>query len=490
MPDKWDKYADKSDKWDKYAEDTGGRSGFFAAEHPVLAEIGSQVKRAGQGVVQTFKDVAGAAAHNPDAAGRLMRTVKEGFKGPARELAGLPQPGETATTDVGILDRPIRAVEQFLGGDAPRARALLKEGKTGESAAAALTIPVLTLGLGKFLRIPKETPPPGFRTAKLTAATGTASEGGVKIDFPKTWEQVLPRLDATVEKTGGLPAKSKITPRWLKEVVDNTFALTENEYQQALSPLSSVRMVPQKVADRIRSKITQGMIEHEPEMATALENEAKKWEQPHSVEAMEDMRKILWRQKKQPLAERLAQRSNVGVIADDAAESSLRDVLYDLADKSANKKGGYFRKLKQDQAALYEINDRLTKELADLSNRDAVRKGTPFLEKESVSTYAHPSGSVGMSFHKIHGLVGGGPGKSAARKTAAAFQKQPSIGRTSRVGIEGAAGSSSRQPPNEAPPPGASNVFPRVHLKEYAAQNGINEQQAEQALRSMGFEVR
>lgn len=376
-----------------------------------VLEAGVKMTPPGQ-MYEAIQDI-----RDPSRIGKQFSGLAEIFKAPVRELAGRQQPGKDAGPPAqGWIDRPLSAVTIFLGGDPSRRRELVAAGKPIQGAIADLAIPILTLGIGSILKSTagEKLPPPATRVNKLTAATGAAS-----VDIPKIYEDILPRLDETVKQTGKIP----VTPRDLVGTVDATLNRLEAEFNTSLQGIAGKQTVPISVADAIRSRITSAMRQTAEgrQLRQTLEKRAVEFEKPWSYQALNEERMRLFRMNRTPAVERAAQRTNADVMADSAAENALRELVYGDLDKATGK-SGYFGKLKKDESSLLSLKDQLDKRVIELSNKEAMRAGSPWYEKEAVSTYGHPmSGRAGVAVHKLQEPLVGGAMKSASRKVRQSF---------------------------------------------------------------------
>jgi hypothetical protein len=424
-------------------------------ESQVGPEIVKQVGSLARGVGQTGLDVLrmtplGSAVESTmeagrkrqaDIPGKFARGVKETVMGPVRELAGLSQPGETpGVQQLPFAERPFAAIGTLLGADPARVRELETQGQTGAAWAARLTIPILNLGIAALLGKAggKSLPSPEARVNKLTAATGTATT-----NIPEAYTKVLPRLDETVRTPAPRPGpeilpphepwhagSNPLSPKDLLGNVNATLGRLENEFNLALQPIAGKTIVPTAVSDAIKSKITSamGQTAKGKEAAAALRSRASEFDKPWTYQQLNDERMRLFRIEKETSAGRLALRTDADLAADKAAENALRDVVYESIEKF-HKKPGYFRELKAQESALLDLHDQLHRKIIQATNQEAIRKGTPLLEREHISTYGHPAGRIGVSVHKLQDPFVGGPMTQASRKVKGAFTPKRRIGK-------------------------------------------------------------
>lgn len=457
MPDAkpWEAFAPKPEKgpWDEYAKPQGRSKSLAESvrESGPAGELVGQLGRFVKGAGETAKTALaltppGMAIRGPKATQETIKGLGEIVKAPVRELGGLPQPGETSYQALPFAERPLAAIGTLLGADPARVRALEAQGETGKAWAARLTVPALTLGLGELLRVGagKRLPPTETRVGKLSAATG-ATPG---VNLPEAYQRVLPRLDKAVQASGKIP----LSPQDLLATVGRALTSAENEFNLALKPIASNRVVATPVADAIRAKVSPAMSQtaEGQAMAKALQARAVEFDKPWTFQQLNDERMRLFRMAKAPAMERAAMRSNADLLADKAAENALREMVYGEVERTQGRPG-YFRALKSDESAMIDLKDTLEKRVVQLSNEEAIAKGTPWLAHENISIYGHPeAGRIGTSVHQLQRVVTGAPkGMKAAKKAVrGSFEPVPRVTRPRQVGAAALFG---RVPSQSAP---------------------------------------
>jgi len=161
-------------------------------------EAGSTLKEAGKETFQfgkeAYQDIGkvakgGLETANKLAAGKevlphpvnLPGLAREMVAGPVRELAGKPQPGESALlAPKDLMDRITGAASRALGGDPSKARENLMRGQKGAALADLIAVPIAAVGVGKVL---------GMAESKVPIAPSRQEMAAVDMIMGK---QVLP----------------------------------------------------------------------------------------------------------------------------------------------------------------------------------------------------------------------------------------------------------------------------------------------------------
>lgn len=421
-----------------------------------LSEAGRQAGGLVKGAVLGALDSPGTVALKAGMGG--LETVKT----VGRELIGREQPGQLRST--APRDTPERLSGAFsaaLGGDPVRERVLKQQQGMDDPAAIAAgwTIPLLTAGLSALL--PKSLPQERNRANSLTAATNISSA-----DIPAAYRQVLPRLDAVVQKIKTIP-KSVAD---MLQLVNRASGDLEAEFKQDLkTTIGPTTTVPTSIADAIRNKITANMDKTEDgrRAKAALNARAAEFEKPWTYNELNEERMKLFRSARSPMAERIAQKNNTEIMADDAAAAAARDKIYGDLEKAQNKPG-YYTKIKRDEAAMFDLKDQLQRRKTELSNAQALKEGTPFYER-NVSAYGHPeSGKIGTSMHGLQDVLFGGAETRASRKVTKAFTPKASVAK--RGAAASAAGTQKakeddKKKESSSPPPAS-----KVSVEDWASQ--------------------
>ncbi len=390
------------------------------------------------------------------AIGDIAQGGYETVKSVGRELAGREQPGQPkSTAPGGMAERLTGAASMALGGDPVRERVLKQlQGRDDPAAiAAGWTVPLLTAGLSALF--PKAIPKEGKRANMLTAATNISAS-----DIPAAYRQVLPRLDAVVKRVKAIPK----TVGDMLELVNKASKDLESEFQKDLkTTIGPNRTVPTSVGDAIRNKITASMDRTAEGLKSkaALQARAVEFDKPWTYNELNEERMKLFRASRSPMAERIAQKNNTEIMADDAAAAALRDLIYGELEKTTNKPG-YHTKLKRDEAAMFDLKDQLARRKTELSNAQAIKEGTPVYER-NISMYGHPeSGKVGTSMHGLQDVILGGAETRANRKVVKAFEPRASIAKrgvaASVLGTQAKNGKEDDQKKESTAPPPASKI--------------------------------
>lgn len=235
--------------------------------------------------------------------------------------------------------------------------------------------------LGKFMA-------PADREAMIAFGTRSGELG----DKLKT---VLPDLDKTAGKMG-TPIK---TVGDLGKLVDVTKEGFNQEFNQALFPISGTPVAPQRVGSAIRSRITPnlGKTTEGKAMKAYLERRAREFELKNwTVGELNQERELVTRRlsayhKAMAAGQPTNIRVDARMAADAEVESELKDILYNMADKSGTKPSGYFKELKQKQSVLIDFEKSIADAQKKLGKASIERKGAPLMEKIHLRTYLHPS---------------------------------------------------------------------------------------------------
>ncbi len=265
--------------------------------------------------------------------------------------------------------------------------------------------------IGRFIK-------PVSRAARL-------SYGGGAEMGERELERLAPEFDKTIEQLGGGRVR---TVGDFEKVVDATERRLNTEYALALHPIAGRKVVPTAVADAIRSKITPNMMKT-PEgraMARYLQQKATQFEQEWSVQELNLERETISKRLRgyhsaAPSSAAAKGKLDAAVMADSAAEDALKEMLYDAADRSADKPSGYFRELKRKQSLLIDLADDVEAHKRDLLQASAKQKGTPLTEKVFTHGYTHPASTHAGMTAAINPAKFRDPLKAANRSVAKAF---------------------------------------------------------------------
>ncbi len=389
-----------------------------------------QAGRLGVGLARTAGNVVKGAFGNQQSLTELNRGLKDTVVGPLHELA---------RADVPLDERAVDALFKAFGGDPDAAREARARGNNWAALADLITVPVLNFGLGKLLELAggESLPAPEKRANKLTYVSGTRAGGGIT----KTWQDVLPDLDATVSARGGIKNPAEVTPSWVQSAIRETLDRQEREFNTQTIPIRTKQMDPAQVASAIRAKKTPSISVEAKAYNQALEDRAKEFDQPWTWGQLNAERQRLFSMPKSVQVERLSPRTSADFAADRAAENALRDVVYSEADRAVlGVPAGHFARLKTQESKLIALQDQLGKTLAEAPDKAALNAETPLLQQLGFALRGYPEGGkVVPSFHGIQRLL---PGRSAAKvaasKTRGAFVPKPALGWTARAGAAGA----------------------------------------------------
>lgn len=345
-------------------------------------------------------------------------------------LAGAPSgPGAIGMAALGGATG--RAVEQMIDTG---------EGKRQPSSgAAAWDIGVegakqgVIQGLGEGIALAASKILPISRGARLSYAGGLTQGADVV-------NQLAPEFDKTLAATG---RRSADTVGEFADVVQGTNTRLEQEYNQALFPVTQQSVRPLPVANAIKQKITPNMgktAEGRKQIQYLLKKAREFETQDWTIGELDLERRKVAKKLNEYFSGGPSNRAKKAVLdeeimADTAQRDALNDLLYPLADRTAGKPSGYFKALKQKQSTLTDITSDIAAHRERLVAGSAQKKGAPLLEKTHVYAYGHPTssslGSIGSTFTPSRFLD---PLAQANRMTRSGFpstaQKAVNIGRT------------------------------------------------------------
>lgn len=394
-----------------------------------MVQAGSQQPSMSAGT-KTFEE-----AHPPEQQGKLKRfAAGAGIPTNADEFVNTAQGMVAPQADPDEKDKLLRVEEQIplIGGDF-RARADLA--KRGDNIAASVPFygPAeramegrvkagdyaggLGAGLNAFLSLvglksafTRPGAPPKFTlagedvpvktAAKLPAdAAKTASKltfaSGGKADVAQSLEHSLDDLHRQVAKTGTPPK----TLKEFSELVGKTERDLNTRFDVALQTVAGDEIVPDKVANALRSKADSMSTSVEGKAAAAeIRQMLPDYGRPRTIRDLNAER-----MERNALAESFYNKGLGGQISAEQRAAAagvhkliadtLRDIIYDDVLEKQFKDGG-FRDLKQRQASLINIKETLAKELPSVHSEQLAEQGKPLRSKVTLTASAHPGGSV------------------------------------------------------------------------------------------------
>ncbi len=223
-----------------------------------------------------------------------------------------------------------------------------------------------------------------FKVGKLAYAAGEGAE-----NFRRT----LPDIEQTIKKTGNPPK----TVGQLKGVIEETGKALESEFNTALQPIRSNKLVPIDISQDLYNKANRPNLAKTAEGRAerlALRRAALDFQRPWTIEELnlERMRRYNNRlESKSGVGQMQAVRSSVDTAIDQIVENGTRDIVYRELGKATGKD---FRSLKQRQSALLDLQDKLHKRIDSLADQQMKHQGAPFGEKASTTVHAGSHGAT------------------------------------------------------------------------------------------------
>lgn len=248
--------------------------------------------------------------------------------------------------------------------------------------------------------------PPEAKLNKLTYAVG-----GNKAEL----KNVMPDLAKTAETLGQPQSVGDLVKH-----VDATLKTLNNEYNVALQPIRQQRIMPTDIARKLldrANKSNLSMTAAGRAERAALRKAALDFQRPWSIEQLDQERMTRYDHRmasKNAVGQMNAMKSSVDTAIDKIVEDGSKDIVYSELNKAYPWKD--FGDLKGRQSSLLDLKVKLSDQVTKLADAQAMKQGKPFMAKESVTAYAHPTGGVGARLHGLQELLpGGGPEKAANR---------------------------------------------------------------------------
>lgn len=289
----------------------------------------------------------------------------------AHQIGGM---GYTAATLLSPIlgDSPAKAGEQFGEGNI----------KGGLGTTTGLIAPI---AIGEVARSKPSAMAHEVTPQHVEALTGLIDDRAGTVDPHETASSALPYMRETA-------VRMKIDPSQLKgreagqatlKIAEQSVRDTQNEFDTIRKPYNSVLVDQRPIAQAYRSAITPEMQANEPQLARALEAEAKKFEQPAPLEQVNQFRtrmnnRLDAYERKGTSAQLM---SDVQVRADAAAANAARDVEYQTLGRVSGLDPNYVRELKQREGSLIEAKRSLEKEYNKASGAQGNAVSQSFREK-------------------------------------------------------------------------------------------------------------
>lgn len=341
-----------------------------------------------------------------------------------------PQKGVGLTLDRLFFDPQFR--------EASKAKQAFKEGKTSEAighggAAILPGVGPYAAGIGEQVGkgewaealgeqgvyaltglLTKKALPSGVKPfQRLSAAAG----GGTK-----EFEATMGDLARTAKETGFRKIKNPMVSD-LRELVKKTGMDSETFFNQAVQPFNGDQIMPTDVARDLLKEANKFDI-HTPEGRAArlyLRQRAIDYQHPWTFGDLNQKRMKMFDsvlEGKTDVKQMGAVRSNVEKLADKTIENSLRDTVYDYA--ASKYKGKIdFRALKEKQARLLDLNDRLEKRVQQIADQESEYKAAGPLKKAGLYIRGHMTGVTPA----MHPKLSGSPEKAASKQIKKAFSR-------------------------------------------------------------------
>lgn len=243
--------------------------------------------------------------------------------------------------------------------------------------------------------VPTKSPAANILPKHVEALTGLIEDKGGTVDPHETATAALPHLRETA-------VRMKVDPSQLNgreagqatlKVAEQAVHDTQDEFNTIKKPYENVLVDQKPIADAYRAAITPELLANEPKVATALEKQAKKFDQPAPLEQLNQFRTRMNNQldafeKRGQTAQIM---SDIETKAMKAAANAARDVEYSTVGRLSGLDPEYVRALKQKEGSLIEAKSSLTKEYnrASGDQGEAASKG---IREKVANTYPSPRG--------------------------------------------------------------------------------------------------
>lgn len=238
---------------------------------------------------------------------------------------------------------------------------LAMEGVKGLTKPSAPELPASSLK-----DVPTKAPAAVVAPKHVEALTSLVDSKAGTVDPHETATAALPTLRETAVRMNVDP--SKLTGRDAGQttlrVAEQAVKDAQNEFNTIRQPYNSVLVEQKPIADAYRNAITPELKANEPKVATALEKQARKFDQPAPLEQVNQFRTRMNNQlnafeQKGTTAQIM---SDVETKASKAAANAARDVEYSTVGRLSSLDPDYIRALKQREGSLIEAKTSLTKE--------------------------------------------------------------------------------------------------------------------------------
>lgn len=262
----------------------------------------------------------------------------------------------------------------------------------GLGTAAGLLAPVAAAHLAPSAKL---APAADVLPKHVEALTGLIEDKGGTVDPHETATAALPHLRETAVRMKVDPSqmKGREAGQATLKVAEQAVRDTQNEFNTIKKPYENVLVDQKPIADAYRAAITPELLANEPSVATALEKQAKKFDQPAPLEQLNQFRTRMNNQldafeKRGQTAQIM---SDIETKAMKAAANAARDVEYSTVGRLSGLDPEYVRALKQKEGSLIEAKSSLTKEYNRASGNqgEAASKG---IREKVANTYPSPRG--------------------------------------------------------------------------------------------------
>jgi hypothetical protein len=339
-------------------------------------------------------------AQQEAATGNPRPGAAELLKRPLRELAGVPQPGESVMmpsfmTDTGqsqrepLATRTAMAMDTLIGGNPQAARANFASGNKGAGVADLLTGgPELALAgqlaNAKINRTPVQksvTPMP----KQIESLASLVDSRAGKIDPHEIAQSALEPLRNEAAKQGITTSqfKGRSGGQLALKIADDAIESHENEVATISKPFLSRTISTQPIADAIRSGVTPELLKNAPEVASRIEGEAAKFDGADTLQNVNDFRvrmnKELTAFYKKGTSQQIA--TDVETTSQEAGVKAARQLQYDAVGNMAGVDPQYIRQIMNREGSLIDAKTSLEKEYNTTSKAQAQAVSQSLREK-------------------------------------------------------------------------------------------------------------
>lgn len=280
------------------------------------------------------------------------------------------------------------------------------ESRNYKGAAGTAVGGALPFALGSLMKPKAPLPAAEVLPKHIEALTGLIDDKAGTVDPHATASAALPILRETAVRMKVDPSRleGREAGQTTLKVAEQAIKDTQNEFNEIRKPYNSALVDQKPIAQAYRDAITPELLANEPKVASALEKQAKKFDQPAPLEQVNQFRTRMNNQ-----LNAFEQRGTTAQIMSDietkaskAAANAAREVEYSTVGRLSGLDPEYVRGLKQREGTLIEAKNSLEKEYNRASGQqgEAASKG---LREKVAATYPSPRGIKHVGIKELIG---------------------------------------------------------------------------------------